>query len=296
MVKRGSKRARWLLVVPMFLGCSSKAVTHRTWHSLSEDELQTRLSAPTADLSLSLNAERVSDLETRMPALVELGRFLGQVIGAVSDVTNTDYASAEAKLPDVEEAPAESDERGWGTNLYLRLACPGVDPLHRVTDFSAGEVRLDSDRIRSLDLRKLMDGGEFLLSFRRCQLGSMNFEAELPGRYTVDAERLRMSSSDTEAPVFAIALSADDIEQRGTASPVGLLMVGCGGSQSCDEDLRVAAELKTAAGSFVVTFRALRSFWSGQALSLRIDGADSSSECEYTNAPGVGPKVICESE
>lgn len=296
MAARNRRGIYAALVGAALLGCSSAPITHRTWDSLSEEELQTRLSSPTADLSLGLTAQQVSGLEARLPALVELSRFLGQVVSAVSSVAETDYSSEESRLPAVEEAPAESQERGWGTNLYLRIACPGADPDARATDFSAGEARLDSARLRSLDVTELLKGGEFLLSFERCQLGPMKVDADFPGRYTLDVDRLKSGVGASDAPALAIALSGDEVEQGSTAWPLGMIMVGCGGSGACDEDLRVAAEFRTGVGSFVVAFRALQSFWSGQGLSLSLAGRDTTAECEYTNVPGIGPRVTCETE
>lgn len=293
MMARSLSRGLAALLGLTILGCSSSALTHRTWDSLSEEELQTRLSSPTADLSSRLTTQQVSGLEARMPVLLEIGRLVGHVIGAVTEVTNTDYSDEEARLPEVDEPPAQ--ETGWGTNLYLRVACPGADPAKPRGDFSAGSVRLDSARIRSSDLRELIEGGEFLLSFEACQLGSMRVDARFPGRYTADVARLAGGIGEAGEPAFAMALSADEVEQGTTASPLGMLMVGCGSEGACDEDLRVAAEFRTEAGSFVISFQALRSFWSGGSLKLTIQGSDSLAECEYTRA-SAGPRLTCDAE
>lgn len=296
-VLRFGMRRRVLALAGVLVGCSPAPVEHRIWDSLSEDELQTRLESPTADLTLGLTPGTMSDLESRLPALLEMSRFLGQLIDAVAEVAKTDYSSKEQQLPELKEAPPDNGEKRWGTNLYLRLACPGKDPLGvPQRDFSAGDVRLDSGVLKSLDLRALLSGGEFLLSFNRCELGPMTFDAEIPGRYTLDVSRLKSGSADTELPPLALAISGDGIDYEGTGIPLGVLLVGCGGSGSCRDDLRVAAEFKTGAGSFVATFRALQSFWSGQTLSFRLDGRGTSSVCEYTNSSGTGSKLSCQSE
>jgi hypothetical protein len=280
----------------LLMSCDPGPVNHLSWTPLSEDEVQARLASPTGPLFEAEHQQVVNHVRDRLPALLEATRFLAHIVNVVSEVSETDYSDVEAKLPEVEEGPSPTADSTWGSSFYLRVACWGKDPvLGPVKDFTAGEVRLDSPELKSLELSSLIRGGEFLLSFRKCELGPLLMDAALRGRYMVDLTELETVGGTDARPNIGLALSTDTIDYQGHPGPLGLLAIGCGGEGGCGDDVRTVAELKTEAGSYLVSFRALRSYWTQPGeLAVTLRGRNSASNCSYVSGPGyTQPSLTC---
>ncbi|HSC89834.1 MAG TPA: hypothetical protein VLC09_21305 [Polyangiaceae bacterium] len=272
----------WLFVG--FCGCQPE-VSHLSWNSLDQEEIDRALDEPTGTLPLREEPEILREVEARLPALLDASRFLSTVMQVAIDVGSSDANARMDELPEVTEGPKSADQT-WGTSLYLRIACPG-DFESPVTDFSRGEVRLDSPSLTTLDLRELRSGGEFLLSFGECRFGKTQLDAQIPGRYLLNAERLGYFASPDpdDTPVAAVGLDLGvALRELEGVDPLGIVAVACGGKGACQEDYRFAAEFHSSAtGSYVVRGRLLRDYWSKPTdVGLEISGATFASACTYS--------------
>lgn len=284
-----------VFVAFLALGCADEEPPRATWTPLSEEDVVTALGSPTGEFRDVPDAAVLSEIESRLPGIVEAARFVGHMATVVENASDEDLESQESELPEVVEAPETNEDTAWATNLYLRIACPGksIDPPF---SFEHGEVRLESPELSGLDFSALTQEGQFLLSFSKCEVGSIKLDSQFAGRYFVDTSSLVSPSglSAAEKPKHALAINA---QTENAESSLGVLGVACGSStRSCSDLIRVAAEIDAGTqGTYVVAFELTRAHWSTPgSLSLTVRGASSESTCEAT--AGSNPTVSCMSE
>jgi hypothetical protein len=76
-----------------------------------------------------------------------------------------------------------------GTNAYVRISCTGHDIQNPVTDFSEGELRIDSPTFTDEFLENYDTKGDMLVRFSACRYTTMVFEGELVMHYDAEMSR-----------------------------------------------------------------------------------------------------------
>lgn len=268
-------------------GCSTPDAGHVTWESLSEEEVVQRLGFPTGQLNAQIVPAQAMPIERSLPGMFEAAHYLGQVLTDLDELASQDQSEAEVELPATTTPENAEDDATWSTNIYLRLACPGeaIDPPF---SFTHGELRLASPQFDGLTFSSFIDQGEFLMSFNHCDLGSVRFDAKLPGRYlATDSDLARSLFADPNlVPRHFIAV---DLRQ-GNSGNLGIVALACGSATtSCRDDVLLAAEvLVPQLGTYVLWFRGTRSFWTdwsnhsysrAVAIDVGLIGADGRASC-----------------
>lgn len=270
--------------------CQTPSIEHESWPPLTSEEVMSGLGSPTAEFKAIVPDNVQATLEQVLPGVIEAARFVGHVAYVVSDLSESDHTEEEDSLPKVSNAP-QPDENAWGTSLYLRLACPG-DSLSPPYSFDNGELRLDSPELRGLDLGSLIAGGQFLMSFDECRIGGLHLNARFPGRYVMDVSPwgIELPPSDPDYPHFGLAIDFDVDEVN---APVGIVGFACGSTTTtCQDDVRIVAELKTSSGTFVTSLRVTSSYWNqATSTAVEIRAKNGSSRCTLTT-PHSGLEIL----
>jgi len=190
-------------------------------------------------------------------SVIAFAQTIGQFIEAVNYGLQATSPGAPAGTVEGELA-VMSGALSTGTNVYLKISCPGGDSEHPVVDFSSGHIRVDSSSLTAPEgefgLPTLNLDGHGLLRFVECDLNAIVFSGTCP--FFLDTEDssivLRMALSAVSGEVTsAVALDlfvdesgiafsfVDDIGENVTVTyaetdeGLVLAVTGINGAYSC---------------------------------------------------------------
>jgi hypothetical protein len=277
---------RVTLLLLCLTGCQPE-IEFVEWDPLDHDEVATAFSEPTAILENVLTPERLQAIAERMPLLLEHTRFASEVVDAMDEAADLPADGGGAAGSGTDDEPKQRSDQG--TVYYFGMGCPGAGPK---PDFNTnnGVMRIDSERLDSLDPRALFEGRSALFTFEDCQAG----QVRLSGRAPV-ALRLAASVIDPTGvlpPVqggFGMAADLSDLQANDTVLPVGVTGFLCGGFGNCAEYQDVKAEfVGNGEGTSVASFALDRDYWlSPTSLVLKLATARGSASCQYFAADRV---------
>jgi hypothetical protein len=171
------KRGSWTLVV--MVGCGEVEPVH--WDPLDVAAIEQQLDAPTALLTEAaldeLLASPVGDLSI-VEALLALGRF--------------PIEQLEGTMP---EQPRGLDLDG--TQLYVRVACPGPTEVAPDPEFRYGSISLYSERLAAEVLDELTVRGDVYGLVRDCTVGALEVDGAMRVNYDDVADRLAIGFDAT---------------------------------------------------------------------------------------------------
>lgn len=257
------------------------------WDPLEAEQVQSALGEPTAILDNVLTPERLKAIAQRMPLLLEHTRFAAEVVDALGEAADAPVDGAGAAGSGAGDEPKKRVDQG--TVYYLGMGCPGAGST---PDFNTknGVMRIDSQRLDSLDPTALLDGGSVLFSFEDCQVGPVRLSGRAPAvlqlaREVVDPTGMLPVTEST----FAMAADLSALQAKDTESPVGVTGFLCRGFGSCAEYQDVRAELVgDGEGTAVASFALDRNYWlNPERLALRLATAKGSASCEYAAEDGL---------
>lgn len=159
-----------------------------SWEPLDLDALKDDLANPTGEVNEDTSKEVAEGLIANEEALREVLRFIELIYSLSQD----DQGGLTAVVP-----------RGLdGTNIFMRIACPGSDVANPDTSFEEGELRLDSPGFTDEFLETFEVVGDVHMDFTKCRIGPFEYEGSAPAHY------------DTAATEAAIDLRLDFVDQR----------------------------------------------------------------------------------
>jgi len=143
------------------------------WEPIDVEQLKDDLANPTGEVNPETSKEVAEGLIGNEAALREVLKF----IDLIYTLSQDDQGGLTAVVP------RELD----GTNIFMRIACPGTDPLDPDTTFQQGELRLDSPSFTDEFLETFEVKGDVHMDFTECRIGPFEYEGSVPAHYDSDA-------------------------------------------------------------------------------------------------------------
>jgi hypothetical protein len=242
-----------LLAVCLSPGCTP-GFSPISWDDLDYEEMTEKLNNPTGSVDIN-----------------SMGQVSNELL-AVSAATNSFDSRVQAALSALGEEPERTEgalvgtKHGAleGTNVFVKIACPGADLADPSSDFSDGYIRLDSPTLTE----ESISAGGILVTFHECVAGEVYLNGECAAYYSTDPFTFALDLSlhliygeldlDTSAQ-----LSYDDAKLR-----VAL-------SVNNETTVTVDADLGASLGTFTVT-------GTNGTFSCSLNG-DGTGQCEGEN-------------
>jgi hypothetical protein len=169
-------RAAIVLCLCAGTGCAGAEVSYLTWDTIDLDDVQAKLDAPTATVAdLKAGIEEIGDELGDLEILGGEGFNLFEAIDDPNETTPTVYES--------------TDDQTTGTQIYLRLACPGPESTKPDADFAFGSIELVGPTLQIAD-ESVAIAGPIYMTFDECRAGGALMTGGIPGYYDDVANRL----------------------------------------------------------------------------------------------------------
>jgi hypothetical protein len=176
-------RAALLLSLCAGTGCDGPDVSLVTWDTIDLDDVNAKLAAPTATVAdFEQGIDKIGDELGDLEILGGEGFDLYEAIDDPKETAPTVYES--------------TDDQTTGTQLYMRIACPGPEGDGPDPDFAFGWIQMVSPTLQLAEESAAI-AGPIYVTFDECRAGDTLMTGGIPGYYDDVANRLGLDGELT---------------------------------------------------------------------------------------------------
>jgi len=243
----------FLLTLCLSTGCTP-GFSPISWDDLNYDEMTEKLNNPTG----MVDVDNMSQVSNEVLAVTAATYSFNDTINVALASLGGESGRREGGLVGTKHGALE------GTNIFVKVACPGTDLNDPSYDFSNGYVRLDSP---TLSEESITSGG-VLVSFHDCVVGDVYLDGECAAYYSTDPFTFAMDLN--------LHLTYGDLDLNTSAQVMyDDLIFRAAVSLNNETTVTVEADLAAAVGSFTVS-------GANGTFSCTLNG-DKTGQCEGEN-------------